>query len=121
MFGRSRKHQQSFVFEITQRCNHDCLHCYNAWKNPVDYPAGELPTDQTLAILGKMLDETGASLVSLSGGEPMLRADVGEIVDFLRGRDVTVNLISNGSLLDEAAIARLAGERIVSFRQGCLT
>jgi radical SAM protein with 4Fe4S-binding SPASM domain len=114
MFGRTRT-QQSFVFELTQRCNHDCLHCYNAWKNPVDYPAGELPTDQTLAMLGKMLDETGASLVSLSGGEPMLRADVCEIVGFLHGRGVTVNLISNGSLLDEAAIGRLSGDRISIF------
>jgi radical SAM protein with 4Fe4S-binding SPASM domain len=118
MFGRPRKHQQSFVFEITQRCNHDCLHCYNAWKNPVDYPAGELPTDQTLAILGKMLDETGASLVSLSGGEPMLRADVCEIVDFLHGRGVTINLITNGSLLDEAAIGRLVGPEAATGTRG---
>ena len=79
-------HQDSFVFELTQRCNHDCLHCYNAWKNPVGYPMGELGTAATLAMLGKMLDETGAHLVSLSGGEPLLRTDVFEIIDFLVAR-----------------------------------
>ena len=100
-------HQDSFVFELTQRCNHDCLHCYNAWKNPVDYPMGELSTDETLAMLAKMLDETGASLVTLSGGEPLLRDDVYEIVDFLVKRGVAINFITNASLLDEAAIARL--------------
>jgi len=109
------RRQGSFVFEVTQRCNHDCLHCYNAWKNPVDYPTGELPTGETLAMLGKMLDETGASLVSLSGGEPMLRADLFEIVDFLHDRGATINLITNGSLLDEGAVARLAGGRISIF------
>ena len=108
-------HQHSFVFEVTQRCNHDCLHCYNAWKNPVDYPMGELPTAETLAMLGKMLDETGASLVSLSGGEPMLRADIHEIVDFLVGRGATINLITNGALLDEAAVARLTPDRASIF------
>jgi len=108
-------HQDSFVFEVTQRCNHGCLHCYNAWKNPVAYPMGELPTDETLAMLGKMLDETGASLVSLSGGEPMLRADIHEIVDFLIGRGTTINLITNGTLLDEAAVARLTPDKISIF------
>ena len=113
-FGKrpGERRQDSFVFEATQRCNHDCLHCYNAWKNPIDYPRGELPAAETLAMLGKMLDETGATLVSLSGGEPMLREDIYEIVGFLDGRGVTVNLITNGSLLDEAAVARFGPEAI---------
>ena len=111
----SPRRQQSFVFEVTQECNHDCLHCYNAWKNPGDYPMGQLPTDETLTMLGKMLDETGASLVSLSGGEPLGRPDVCEIVDFLVDRGAVVNLITNGSLLDEAAIARLTPAKISIF------
>ena len=118
MIGRGRKSprtQQSFVFELTQRCNHDCLHCYNAWKNPVEYPAGELGTEETVAMLGELIDETHCSLVSLSGGEPMLRPDVFEIVDFLCDRGVAVNLITNGSLLDERAIERLGPEKISVF------
>ncbi len=107
--------QDSFVFEVTQRCNHDCPHCYNAWKNPVDYPMGELPTGETLAMLGELLDETGASLVSLTGGEPMLRPDIYEMVDYLNARRVTVNLITNGGLLDDAAIARLSPGKISVF------
>ena len=80
-----RKHE-SMVIEVTQRCNHDCPHCYNAWKNPGDYPMGELGTAETLAMLGKMLDETGAELVSISGGEPFLRNDIYEIVAYLAER-----------------------------------
>ena len=113
--GHRQRRQDSFVFEVTQRCNHDCPHCYNTWKNPVEYPMGELPTAETLAMLGKLLDETGASLISLSGGEPMLRADLCEIVRFMVDRGVTVNLITNGTLLDEAAVARLAPDRISIF------
>ena len=107
--------QQSFVFEVTQRCNHDCLHCYNAWKNPAPYPMGELGTGETLAMLGRMLDQTGAGLVTLSGGEPLLRPDLDEIVDCLLERGVQINLISNGSLLDERAVGRLAPGRISVF------
>jgi radical SAM protein with 4Fe4S-binding SPASM domain len=104
-----------FVFEVTQRCNHDCPHCYNAWKNPVGYPAGELGTAETLRILAKMLDETGATLVSLTGGEPLLRPDLDDIVAFLDSRGVTINLITNGSLLTDAAIARLTPDTISVF------
>jgi len=101
------RRQDSFVFEVTQRCNHECLHCYNAWLNPCGYPRGELGTLETLEMLERMLDQTGAGLVSLSGGEPLLRKDLFTIVDFLHDRRRVVNLITNGSLLDEAAIARL--------------
>jgi radical SAM protein with 4Fe4S-binding SPASM domain len=98
--------QRSFVFEVTSECNHDCLHCYNAWKNG-DYTPGQLGTEQTLSMLGRMLQETGASLVTLTGGEPMLRPDIYQIADFLHDRGKTINLISNGSLLTAAAVSRL--------------
>lgn len=107
--------QQSFVFEITQRCNHACPHCYNAWKNGSPYPAGELDTAGTIDICQRMIDQTGASLVTLTGGEPMLRPDVFEIVEFLVERKRVINLICNGSLLDDAAIARLSPNKISIF------
>ena len=109
MNGPSRRHE-SLVVELTQACNHECLHCYNVWKNRAPYPRGELPTHETLEMLGKVLDESGAGLVSLSGGEPLLRKDLFEIVDFLRARGTAINLITNGSLLAEDAIGRLAGK-----------
>ena len=101
----------SFVFEMTADCNHACAHCYNAWKAPgrMETP-GVLPTAETLAMLDAMIEQTGASLVTLSGGEPTLRQDFFEIVDHLFARGVGVNLISNGSRLDESAVARLAGK-----------
>ena len=64
---------------------------------------------------GKLLDETDASLVGLTGGEPMLRDDIVEIVDFLADRAVTVNLITNGSLLGEQSIARLVPDKVGIF------
>jgi len=108
-----RRRHHAFVFEVTRRCNHACLHCYNVWKNRAPYPAdGELGTADTLAMLGRVLDETRAGLVSLSGGEPLLRTDLGDLVDFLRARGTRVNLITNGSLVTDEVIGRLAPDRI---------
>src|SRR4030042_869324 len=103
----SRPRIQSLIFEVTQRCNHACLHCYNVWHGadgaPSDYPRGELDTERTLALLGKALDETACSHVTPTGGEPLLRGDLNAILDYLRGRNLPVTIISNGRLLGEAA------------------
>ncbi|MCP4377953.1 MAG: radical SAM protein [bacterium] len=106
----SNRTHDSFVFEVTQRCNHDCPHCYNCWKNDVDYPDGELDTADTLDMLVRMIDQTGASMVTLTGGEPFLRDDIYEIVDCLSGLGVTTNMICNGSLITEESIAKMAGK-----------
>ncbi len=103
---------QSLIFEVTQRCNHACLHCYNTWQGGIaeknmPYPRGELDTSRTKELLAKALDETICPHVTLTGGEPLLRPDLVPLVDFLHGRRVQTTLISNGRLLDEAASERL--------------
>jgi radical SAM protein with 4Fe4S-binding SPASM domain len=109
------RRQDSLIFEITQRCNHDCPHCYNAWKNDQPYPMGELGTADTIALLGKALYETGAAHVTLSGGEPLLRRDIYAIVDFLKARGIVINLISNGALLTAETIAPFLPDKISIF------
>ncbi len=98
----SRPRLNSLIVELTQRCNHACLHCYNVWFGVQDkpYPGGKLTTKQTLALLGKALDETICQHVTLTGGEPLLREDLPEILTFLKQRHVHITIISNGHLID---------------------
>lgn len=113
---QTARRQDSLIFEVTQRCNHDCPHCYNAWKNDAPYPAiQELNTADTLAMLDKVLDETDAGHVTLTGGEPLLRRDLPDIVDHLNRRHCVVNLITHGGLLTEATIGRLTPDKISIF------
>ena len=110
---------QTIIFEVTQRCNHVCRHCYNVWQGvgptqvpPLpfpgrDYPVGELPTAATLALLCKALDETECRHVTLTGGEPLLRPDLPQILDLLRERGVATTVIGNGRLLDEPTVVDL--------------
>lgn len=101
-------HLQTLIFEVTQRCNHACLHCYNVWQPAgAEYPRGELDTAETLALLDKALDETDCRHVTLTGGEPLLRGDLTAILDRLRERSVPVTIISNGRLLAEPAVIDL--------------
>ena len=115
-----RPRLNTLIFEVTQRCNHGCLHCYNVWQPddevwPSDYPRGQLDTDCTLALLNKALDETRCDHVTLTGGEPLLRADLPAILDLLRGRDVRTTVVSNGRLLTEPTVVDLLNRGVALF------
>lgn len=112
----SRPRLHSLIFEVTQRCNHACLHCYNVWEKPeADYPRGELDTAQTLALLSKALDETRCSNVTLTGGEPLLRCDLDEILDLIHDHGARATVISNGHLLTERRISELLDREVGLF------
>jgi radical SAM protein with 4Fe4S-binding SPASM domain len=113
----TKPHLQSLIVELTQRCNHACLHCYNVWQGEPfpQYPRGELDTQGMLSLLGKALDETDCHHVTLTGGEPLLRADLDLLLDFLRARHVLVTIISNGRLLTEARIPSLLERGVALF------
>jgi len=59
--------------------------------------------------------QSGATLCTLSGGEPLLRQDLYEIVDFIASRGWAMNLVTNGTLLDARALDRLGERRISIF------
>ncbi len=115
-----RPRLQTLIFEATQRCNHACLHCYNVWLpdaqgRPSAYPRGELDTAQTLALLNKALDETRCRHVTLTGGEPLLREDLLQVLDLLHQRDVMTTIISNGHLLTEPTVVDLLDRGVGLF------
>jgi radical SAM protein with 4Fe4S-binding SPASM domain len=105
----ARPRLQSLIFEVTQQCNHACLYCYNVWQGPqaLPYPRGQLSPSRTLELIGKALDETTCHHVTLTGGEPLMRPDLPQILEFLQRRGVQVTVISNGRLLDERTSASL--------------
>ncbi len=112
-----RPRLQSLIVELTQACNHACLHCYNVWRGPQQppYPRGELDTRRTLDMLTLALDQTACAHVTLTGGEPLLRPDIYEILDHLGRRRVQVTLISNGRLIDEDTARRLVAGGVSLF------
>jgi len=112
-----RPRLQSLIFEVTQRCNHACLHCYNVWQGEPKphYPRGELDTERTLFLLGKALDEIDCHHVTLTGGEPLLRPDLYLLLDYLRGRNVLATIITNGHLLTAERIPSLVARGVTLF------
>ena len=85
----------SIGFLVTHRCNLRCPYCRIA-----ETPAAELDLDEMRSLIDRFCD-LGVMRIGISGGEPLLRADLGEIVraGAVRGRIVSVN--TNGWLLAE--------------------
>jgi MoaA/NifB/PqqE/SkfB family radical SAM enzyme/ubiquinone/menaquinone biosynthesis C-methylase UbiE len=63
----------SVTLAVTNRCGYNCWHCYNAGRSQRDVPLSVL-----LRVV-KELQDLGVVHVTLTGGEPMLRADLEEI------------------------------------------
>lgn len=93
----------SLFVEITDACNLSCRHCY----------LGEMPDSRSIPFpdLQRLLEEfadLGGMFVTFSGGEPFVRSDVLDLVDYASSLPLFVILLSNGILIDDEAAARLA-------------
>jgi len=91
-------HPMFVHFECTYRCNMRCAFC-NIWQKNL------YPTEASTAELKQRLWECwdlGCALVSFTGGEPLLRSDLGELVNY-SGRDLGLftGLVTNGLLIDK--------------------
>ena len=103
------------AWNLTKRCNLECAHCYIA-AGPSESAAAELDTAACLDIVDQLLAVNPAPLLILSGGEPLLRRDLGEIAHYASANGATVVVGTNGTLLTDERIAVLtdAGVRGVA-------
>ena len=103
------------AWNLTKRCNLECAHCYIS-AGPSENAAAELETAECLAIVDQLLAVNPAPLLILSGGEPLLRQDLGEIAGYASAKGATVVVGTNGTLLTDERIAALtdAGVRGVA-------
>ncbi|MBI2914257.1 MAG: radical SAM protein, partial [Chloroflexi bacterium] len=83
------------VWNVTRRCNLFCMHCY-AESRDRDYP-GELTTEEGLALLDD-LAALGAPTVLFSGGEPLTRPDLFQLVAHANVAGLRCVLSTNGTL-----------------------
>ncbi|MFH1137877.1 MAG: 12,18-didecarboxysiroheme deacetylase [Pseudomonadota bacterium] len=87
------------VWNITQGCNLRCVHCYAQAK-----AAGgpdELTTQEGLALLDDLAD-FGAPVMLFSGGEPLVRPDLTDLIRHAVGRGMRAVISTNGALITEA-------------------
>jgi len=99
------------ALELTYRCNHQCIFCSCPWESDALAREQELGLDEWQRALHE-IRRRGTRVVSFSGGEPTLRADLLHIVDAARDEGLQPCLISNGRAMDEEMLRCLAKRRV---------
>ena len=89
----------SLRISLTQRCNFDCFFCHQEGESG---PNGEV-TPEEIETVVSVAAELGINKVKLTGGEPLLRDDVVEIVRRISPYVDEVSMTTNGYMLKEKA------------------
>jgi Fe-coproporphyrin III synthase len=92
------------VWNVTRTCNLRCVHCYS--DSFAQKYSGELTTEQAKAVLNDLAN-FGVPAVLFSGGEPLTRPDLLELMDYAAQKGLRVTLSTNGTLIDEKTAKQL--------------
>ena len=100
------------TWELTYGCNLACIHCLSSSgrRDP-----NELTTAEAMAVIDE-LRAMQVFYVNIGGGEPTIRSDFYELVDYAVGSGVGVKFSTNGSTITPQRAARLAGTDYVDVQ-----
>ncbi len=92
------------VWNITQRCNLKCVHCYAAGTPDL---RSECTTEEAKGII-RDLAAFGCPVLLFSGGEPFVRPDILELAAYAKERGLRVVFSTNGTLVTPEIAAKIA-------------
>ena len=93
-------HELNYLFwECTTRCNLNCIHCGSDCSKNSSY--NDMPLADFLSALDTIRSKPNNFTVVITGGEPLLRADIELCGREIRKRDLRWSLVTNGHLYDQ--------------------
>lgn len=93
------------AWEVTLQCNARCLHCYSESGPGVRHP-NELNTKEALQVIDQ-LAEAGLLILAFSGGEPLIRRDIFQLIERAAQKELVVNIATNGAIISDKIAKRL--------------
>ncbi|HVP24275.1 MAG TPA: radical SAM protein [Conexivisphaerales archaeon] len=81
-------------FKVIQRCDSRCDFC-NVWRSRMP----DLPKSKVLKVIDNVADSS-VLLLSLEGGEPLLRSDIGDVLEYVRAKPLYLLFTTSGKLFD---------------------
>lgn len=97
------------IWNITNRCNLLCEHCYMAADGHV--LPDQLTDDETMGIV-RQIGEAGVPLLFLTGGEPMMRPNFWEILETARSYGTRVTISTNATFITPESAQRLKADGV---------
>lgn len=92
---------------LTYRCNLSCKFCYAGCTCKKQPKQVEMTTEQVKKVLDVIRNDADVPSISWTGGEPTVRTDLVELTRYASSLGMRVNLITNGTNLNDALVAEL--------------
>lgn len=97
------------AFNLTKLCNLNCPFCYYDSIPMTEKPHDqELSTSEWIKLAGQIAMINPNARIYVSGGEPLIRRDIVDILDGISTYDLEVTLVTNGTLFTRAEVSQLA-------------
>jgi radical SAM protein with 4Fe4S-binding SPASM domain len=102
------------AWEVTRRCNLNCIHCRSA--STMESEEGDFPLETAKEFLDDVSSLSKPTVV-ITGGEPLLRGDVWDIVAHGTEKGLRMCMATNGTLVDDAVCREMkrTGIKMVSL------
>jgi mycofactocin biosynthetic radical S-adenosylmethionine protein MftC len=101
------------TWEITAQCNLQCRHCLSADMRATI--AVELDFEQCRTLIDE-LDRMEVFQINFGGGEPFLRQDFCDILDYAHSKRITTCVSTNGTTLEENLVKRLVRMKLLRIQ-----
>jgi len=105
-------------FHVTRDCNLRCKHCYDPGARFTD--GDELSTSECSAVIKEfasfLLLNGRPGVVYITGGEPLLRGDIDELLDTCRKFGMATRLLTNGTLIDDDVAEKLKASQVTAVQ-----
>ena len=90
-------------WRCTFACENNCIHCASAGKSPFQ---DEIDTPTAIRLIDQIYD-FGATFLGISGGEPLLRKDLFDLIQHAKEIGLGTSIITDGKLLDGKALKEI--------------
>jgi radical SAM protein with 4Fe4S-binding SPASM domain len=95
------------AINLTKRCNLACAHCYMDAETMQHGGENELTTEEVCGLLDDIAARSTETMVVLTGGEPLMRGDLEELVAHGTGRGLAMVVGTNGVALTDRRVQSL--------------
>ncbi len=102
----------TLYIELTHACNQHCKHCY--LNGGTHHTVAEMNTEQIKKIFRVFKEQGGRSAV-ITGGEPLIRTDIWEILDYVEELEIPFTFASNSLAMNEERRTRLASYKYLAL------
>lgn len=96
--------KKSLLWDITRRCNLNCIHCYNSGSISTEQ---ELEITQNYKVIIDRVVQAGINHIHLLGGEPLMVKGLLDLLHYAGTRNVLISINTNGTLLTKNLINEL--------------